>query len=105
MIEPYRRENKLCTQVTYTVQVSSIQKSLDVKYVMCYYSQVDMGGVPAAIVNFVSRRQPLAVAYIRDFLESTSLSCKERSLEGGSSPKLPRDDEDNISLNPVWFKI
>ena len=43
--------------------------------------QVDMGAVPATLVNFVSKRQPLAIAYLRDYLISTSLhiSSKESS--------------------------
>lgn len=35
--------------------------------------QVDLGGVPATLVNYVSKRQPLAIAYLRDYLISTSL--------------------------------
>ena len=47
--------------------------------IMCF--QVDMGAVPATLVNFVSKRQPLAIAYLRDYLISTSLhiSSKENS--------------------------
>ncbi len=65
-----------------------------------------MGGVPASIVNFVSRRQPLAVSYIRDFLESTSLSFKERSTEQStSSPRLSHRADDESNFTPVRFKI
>uniref|UniRef100_A0A1X7SXF3 START domain-containing protein n=1 Tax=Amphimedon queenslandica TaxID=400682 RepID=A0A1X7SXF3_AMPQE len=55
VIEPYRYKEKLLTEFTYLVQV-------------------DMGGVPATLFNIVSRRQPLAVAYLRDYLETTSLN-------------------------------
>lgn len=30
--------------------------------------QVDFGGIPARLVNFISKRQPLAIAYLRDYL-------------------------------------
>jgi len=40
--------------------------------------QVDMGGVPATLVNFISRRQPLAIAYLRDYLISTSLHVSSK---------------------------
>ena len=33
-----------------------------------------MGGVPPPLVNFVAKRQPLAIAYLRDYLETTSLN-------------------------------
>uniref|UniRef100_A0A1X7THI0 START domain-containing protein n=1 Tax=Amphimedon queenslandica TaxID=400682 RepID=A0A1X7THI0_AMPQE len=44
VIEPYRYKEKLLTELMYLVQV-------------------DMGRVPATLVNIVSRRQSLAVAY------------------------------------------
>lgn len=40
--------------------------------------QVDMGAVPATLVNFVSKRQPLAIAYLRDYLVSTSLHISSK---------------------------
>lgn len=39
--------------------------------------QVDIGGVPSTLVNMISKRQPLAVAYLRDYLVSTSLEQSE----------------------------
>ena len=50
-------------------------------------AQVDVGGLPSSLVNFVSKRQPLAVAYLRDYLISTSLdlSNKENSFTSSSS--------------------
>ena len=33
-----------------------------------YLLQVDFGGVPARLVNYISKRQPLAIAYLRDYL-------------------------------------
>ncbi len=59
VVEPYRARGKLQTEVTYLLQV-------------------DMGGIPASIVNFISKRQPLAVAYLRDYLISTSLDLSLR---------------------------
>ena len=37
------------------------------KLVACLF-QVDFGGVPARLVNYVSKRQPLAIAYLREYL-------------------------------------
>ena len=36
-----------------------------------------MRGITATLVNFVSRRQPLAVAYLHDYLEIISLNSIE----------------------------
>ncbi len=35
--------------------------------------QMDVGGFPATLINFISRRQPLAIAYLRNYLMATSL--------------------------------
>ncbi len=59
VVEPYRAQGRLQTEITYLLQV-------------------DMGGIPASLVNFISRRQPLAVAYFRDYLISTSLDLSLR---------------------------
>lgn len=40
-----------------------------------------MGGVPAALVNFVAKRQPLAIAYLREYLETTSLNFTRKAKE------------------------
>lgn len=49
--------------------------SLELESLYCTImtSQIDIGGVPSSLVNFISRRQPLAVAYLRDYLVSTSI--------------------------------
>lgn len=59
VVEPYRSQGKLQTEITYLLQV-------------------DMGGVPSTLVNFISKRQPLAVAYLREYLISTSLDLSHR---------------------------
>lgn len=68
VIEPAQAEGTAQTKVTYLLQV-------------------DMGGVPASLVNFISRRQPLAVAYLREYLISTSLDLtqRERSVSSTST--------------------
>uniref|UniRef100_A0A1X7T4U8 Uncharacterized protein n=1 Tax=Amphimedon queenslandica TaxID=400682 RepID=A0A1X7T4U8_AMPQE len=40
-----------------------------------------MGRIPATLVNIVSRRQPLAVAYLRYYLETTSLNSNRNGRE------------------------
>lgn len=47
--------------------------------------QVDVGGLPSGLVNFVSKRQPLAVAYLRDYLVSTSLDLSIKVTSSTSS--------------------
>jgi hypothetical protein len=53
VVEPYKLDDRTCTLVTYLLQV-------------------DLGGVPATLVNYVSKRQPLAISYLRDYLVSTN---------------------------------
>ena len=58
---------------------------------MTYIKQVDMGGVPVTLGNLVSiKMQPLAVAYLHDYLEMNSLNSNRKSrsslLSGGDSP-------------------
>ena len=50
-----------------------------------------MGGVPAALVNFVAKRQPLAIAYLREYLESVSLNVV-RHLREEKPPSLLNGD-------------
>ena len=38
-----------------------------------------MGGIPGPLVNLIAKRQPLAVAYLRDYLVSTSLEQSEQN--------------------------
>lgn len=74
----------VCMQVLYSgwvVEPTQVEGHAQTK--VTYLLQVDMGGVPATLVNFISRRQPLAVAYLRDYLISTSLDV---SLRDGVSP-------------------
>lgn len=49
-----------------------------------HHLQVDLGGIPATLVNYISKRQPLAVAYLRDYLISTSLQAS--AVHTKSSP-------------------
>ncbi len=63
-----------------------------------------MGGLPAPLVNFVARRQPLAVAYIREFLESTSLSVTSNKGHKGIS-LLSHQEKDDYGIAPIRFKI
>ena len=58
---------------------------------------MDIGGLPSTLINFVSRRQPLAVAYLRDYLESTTV-CND--MEDGDLAAR----EDSSSWNPVLFR-
>ena len=49
-----------------------------------------MGGIPTAIVNMIGRRQPLAIAYLRDYLEATSLNyTSDRTMENEFTTSLP----------------
>ena len=59
-----------------------------------------MGGVPATLVNFVSRRQPLAVAYLRDYLETTSLNSNRNGRE--SRPSLLSDTDSPSDLTMMY---
>lgn len=60
----------------------------------CAFCQIDIGGLPATLVNFVSRRQPLAVAYLRDYLESTTVGSYHAAEPEKVSP----------SWDPVLFR-
>ena len=42
-------------------------------------TQVDVGGAPAPLLNHISKRQPLAVAYLREYL----------SVSGGAAVNMP----------------
>lgn len=53
VVEPYKINGKIHTEITYLLQT-------------------DLGGLPSTLVNFISKRQPLAIAYLRDYLISTS---------------------------------
>lgn len=68
VVEPHKRLGKVHTEITYLLQV-------------------DVGGIPSTLVNFISRRQPLAVAYLREYLMSTSLEISMR--EAASSSPSP----------------
>lgn len=49
-----------------------------------------MGGIPTAIVNLIGRRQPLAIAYLRDYLQATSLNYTyDRTMESEFTNSLP----------------
>jgi hypothetical protein len=54
VVEPHTVKGRTCSMITYLLQV-------------------DLGGIPATLVNYVSKRQPLAIAYLRDYLISTSV--------------------------------
>lgn len=55
--------------------------------------QMDVGGVPATLVNFISQRQPLAVAYLRDYMESTTIDTYS------STPSLEQHQEEEYAAN------
>ena len=57
-----------------------------------------MGGVPAILVNFVSRRQPLAVAYLRDYLETTSLNSNRNGRESRPSLLSGADSPSDLTM-------
>ena len=57
-----------------------------------------MGGVPATLVNFVSRRQPLAVAYLRDYLETTSLNSNRNGRESRHSLLSGTDSPSDLTM-------
>eukprot|EP00111_Clytia_hemisphaerica_P001584 TCONS_00004518-protein len=53
IVEPMMHNGRYCSMVTYV-------------------TQVDFGGrLPTRIINFIAKRQPLSLAYLRDFLESS----------------------------------
>ncbi|XP_047133452.1 uncharacterized protein LOC100208202 isoform X1 [Hydra vulgaris] len=55
IIEPLSKEGMSCSMVT-------------------YISQVDFGGrLPTRLVNYIGKRQPLGLAYLRKYLESSKL--------------------------------
>ncbi|XP_065662101.1 uncharacterized protein LOC100208202 isoform X3 [Hydra vulgaris] len=55
IIEPHSKEGMSCSMVT-------------------YISQVDFGGrLPTRLVNYIGKRQPLGLAYLRKYLESSKL--------------------------------
>ncbi|XP_057315186.1 uncharacterized protein LOC130656366 isoform X2 [Hydractinia symbiolongicarpus] len=55
IVEPIYLNGKSCSRVT-------------------YISQVDFGGrLPARLINFIAKRQPLALSYLRDYLESAEM--------------------------------
>ena len=59
---------------------------------------MDTGGLPSTLVNFVARRQPLAVAYLREYLESTTV-CND--IEESAQEEI---EESSPSWNPVLFR-
>ena len=57
-----------------------------------------MGGVPATLVNIVSRHQPLAVAYLRDYLETTSLNSNRNGRESRPSLLSGTDSPSDLTM-------
>ena len=57
-----------------------------------------MGGVPPPLVNFVAKRQPLAIAYLRDYLETTSLNSPRNGRDSRISLLDPGDVPNELTL-------
>ena len=101
-------KGKLCTEVTYMVQVRTCCKrrvrGYSVLWLLLHthththtHTQIDIGGLPATLVNFISRRQPLAVAYLRDYLESTTVSSYQPTDN-------EKEEEEEVQWDPVLFR-
>jgi hypothetical protein len=70
-VNPNVRRGRVLTSgwVLEAYKTADNQKHCSVTYLV----QVDVGGAPAQLVNIISRRQPLAVAYLRDYLTGSGL--------------------------------